>query len=179
VEAKTVTDGQLSQKEQDAITKTMFQDPDSVRGMLILAMWIVVLIMSLPSTPILTNVLLNPMPTPTLARYAQYTYLHSPTYLLNHHTSFRSRSELVASGITLNGFKFMAVRVDSEQVIGRKGQRGVFIIPTQQAILIAEVSQGHLFQRRCTDQQYDEPIQAAETSVVASKLAEYLTGVGY
>jgi len=49
-------------------------------------------------------------------------------------------SELVASGITLNGFKFMAVRVDSEQVIGRKGQRGVFIIPTQQAILIAEVS---------------------------------------
>jgi profilin len=73
----------------------------------------------------------------------------------------------------------MAVRVDSEQVIGRKGQRGVFIIPTQQAILIAEVSQGHLCTRRCTDQQYDEPIQAAETSVVASKLAEYLTGVGY
>jgi hypothetical protein len=26
-------DEQLSQKEQDAIVKTMFQDPDSVRGM--------------------------------------------------------------------------------------------------------------------------------------------------
>jgi len=30
---EVVADEQLSQKEQDAIVKTMFQDPDSVRGM--------------------------------------------------------------------------------------------------------------------------------------------------
>ena len=34
----------------------------------------------------------------------------------------------------------MAVRADSDEVIGRKGERGVFIIPTVQAILVAEVS---------------------------------------
>jgi profilin len=45
----------------------------------------------------------------------------------------------VANGITLHGFKFMAVRADSDEVIGRKGERGCFIIPTQQAILVAEV----------------------------------------
>jgi len=34
----------------------------------------------------------------------------------------------------------MAVRADADEVIGRKGERGCFIIPTQQAILVAEVS---------------------------------------
>jgi profilin len=33
----------------------------------------------------------------------------------------------------------MAVRAEAEEVIGRKGERGCFIIPTQQAILVAEV----------------------------------------
>jgi profilin len=33
----------------------------------------------------------------------------------------------------------MAVRVDPDEVIGRKGERGVFIIPTVQAIIVAEV----------------------------------------
>ena len=35
----------------------------------------------------------------------------------------------------------MAVRAEAEEVIGRKGERGCFIIPTQQAILVAEVCQ--------------------------------------
>lgn len=46
----------------------------------------------------------------------------------------------IAGGITLHGFKFMAVRADADEVIGRKGEKGVFILPTQQAILVAEVS---------------------------------------
>lgn len=33
----------------------------------------------------------------------------------------------------------MAVRAEAEEVIGRKGERGCFIIPTQQAFLVAEV----------------------------------------
>lgn len=33
----------------------------------------------------------------------------------------------------------MAVRAEAEEVIGRKGERGVFIVPTQQAILVCEV----------------------------------------
>jgi profilin len=47
---------------------------------------------------------------------------------------------VIAGGITLHGFKFMAVRAEPEEVIGRKGEKGCFIVPTQQAILVAEVS---------------------------------------
>lgn len=68
-----------------------------------------------------------------------------------------------ANGITLGGFKFMAISAVPEEVIGRKGERGVFIIPTTQAILVGE---------------YDAT-PAGDASVVVSKLAEYLKSVGY
>lgn len=34
----------------------------------------------------------------------------------------------------------MVIRADADEVIGRKGERGVFVIPTKQAILVGEVS---------------------------------------
>lgn len=44
----------------------------------------------------------------------------------------------------------MAVRAEAEEVIGRKGERGCFIIPTVQAILVAEVSSISILDRIAT-----------------------------
>lgn len=54
--------------------------------------------------------------------------------------SLHRRSLTPGSGITLGGFKFMTIQANPDEVIGRKGERGVFIIPTTQAILVGEVS---------------------------------------
>ncbi|KAK1921158.1 putative actin monomer binding protein [Papiliotrema laurentii] len=77
---------------------------------------------------------------------------------------FANPDEARAHGVTLAGFKFMVVKADAEEVIGRKGERGVFIIPTQQAILVAE---------------YEAPTQAGDANVIVSKLADYLKSVNY
>ncbi|KAK4684771.1 profilin, partial [Tremellales sp. Uapishka_1] len=69
-----------------------------------------------------------------------------------------------ANGIVVAGFKFMTIQATPDAVIGRKGEKGIFIIPTTQAILIAE---------------YDSPIPAGDANIIATKLAEYLKGVGY
>ncbi|OCF72371.1 profilin [Kwoniella mangroviensis CBS 8886] len=79
-------------------------------------------------------------------------------------TAFTQPDQVRANGITLNGFKFMTLRADADEVIGRKGERGVFIIPTNQAILVAE---------------YDAPTSAGEANVVVAKLADYLKSVNY
>ncbi|WRT63157.1 uncharacterized protein IL334_000060 [Kwoniella shivajii] len=79
-------------------------------------------------------------------------------------TAFTQPDQLRANGITLNGFKFMTIRADDEEVAGRKGERGVFIIPTNQAILVAE---------------YDAPTIAGDANVVVAKLADYLKSVNY
>ncbi|KAI9633284.1 profilin [Dioszegia hungarica] len=79
-------------------------------------------------------------------------------------TAFQKPDEARAGGITLSGFKFMTIKADDEEVVGRKGERGVFLIPTTQAILVAE---------------YDTPTPAGEANVVVSKLGDYLKSVGY
>ncbi|RSH78073.1 profilin, required for normal timing of actin polymerization in response to thermal stress [Apiotrichum porosum] len=78
-------------------------------------------------------------------------------------TAFASPDDVRANGITLGGFKFMAIQANPDEVIGRKGERGVFIIPTTQAILIGEY----------------EGTPAGDGNVVVSKLADYLKSVGY
>ncbi|RSH84044.1 profilin, required for normal timing of actin polymerization in response to thermal stress [Saitozyma podzolica] len=79
-------------------------------------------------------------------------------------TAFKDPGAAQGNGITLAGFKFMTIKAEPDEVIGRKGERGVFLVPTTQAILIAE---------------YDAPIQAADANIVVTKLADYLKGVGY
>ncbi|KAL1407305.1 profilin, required for normal timing of actin polymerization in response to thermal stress [Vanrija albida] len=78
-------------------------------------------------------------------------------------TAFGAPDSVQGSGITLNGFKFMTLRADADQVLGRKGERGVVIIPTTQAILVGE---------------YDGT-PAGDANVVVAKLADYLKSVGY
>ncbi|WVN87618.1 uncharacterized protein L203_102801 [Cryptococcus depauperatus CBS 7841] len=77
---------------------------------------------------------------------------------------FSQLDAVQANGITVNGFKFMTIQATQEEIIGRKGEKGVFIIPTKQAILVAE---------------YDAPINAGDANVVVTKLADYLKSVQY
>ncbi|KAK8844811.1 hypothetical protein IAR55_006661 [Kwoniella newhampshirensis] len=79
-------------------------------------------------------------------------------------TYFTNPDQVRGTGIVLNGFKFMTIQANPDEVIGRKGERGVFIFPTNQAILIAE---------------YDAPTSAGEANIVAAKLADYLKSVNY
>ncbi|WVQ94401.1 hypothetical protein IAU59_001480 [Kwoniella sp. CBS 9459] len=79
-------------------------------------------------------------------------------------TAFASPDQIRANGIILSGFKFMCIQATPDEVIGRKGERGVFIIPTTQAILVAE---------------YDAPVSAGEANVIVTKLADYLKSVSY
>ncbi|ORX35122.1 putative actin monomer binding protein [Kockovaella imperatae] len=79
-------------------------------------------------------------------------------------TLFKKPDEARASGITLAGFKFMCIKAEPEEVIGRKGERGVFVVPTTQAVIVGE---------------YEAPTQAGDANVVVTKLADYLKSVGY
>ncbi|OCF34571.1 profilin [Kwoniella heveanensis CBS 569] len=79
-------------------------------------------------------------------------------------TAFAQPDQIRANGITLSGFKFMCIQANPDEVIGRKGERGVFLIPTTQAILVAE---------------YDAPVSAGEANVIVTKLADYLKSVSY
>ncbi|CAK9787021.1 putative actin monomer binding protein [Cutaneotrichosporon oleaginosum] len=79
------------------------------------------------------------------------------------HTAFTDPDSVRANGITLGGFKFMTIQANTDEVIGRKGERGVFIIPTTQAILVAE---------------YDGT-PAGDANLIVTKLADYLKSVGY
>lgn len=77
--------------------------------------------------------------------------------------ALRARPLTPGNGITLAGFKFMTIQANPDEVIGRKGERGVFIIPTTQAILVGEY----------------EGTPAGDGNVVVAKLADYLKSVGY
>ncbi|BEI91554.1 uncharacterized protein CcaverHIS019_0403740 [Cutaneotrichosporon cavernicola] len=78
-------------------------------------------------------------------------------------TAFTDPDTVRGGGITLNGFKFMTIQANPDEVIGRKGERGVFLIPTTQAILVGEY----------------EGTPAGDGNVIVTKLADYLKGVGY
>ncbi|ORY23269.1 profilin [Naematelia encephala] len=79
-------------------------------------------------------------------------------------TLFTKPDEVRANGITLAGFKFMTIKAEPDEAIGRKGERGVFIVPTKQAILVGE---------------YEAPAQAGDANIVVTGLADYLKSVGY
>ncbi|KAF7369210.1 Profilin [Mycena venus] len=69
-----------------------------------------------------------------------------------------------ASGLHLAGVKFFTTKADERSIYGKKGGDGYVIVPTKQAILVAE---------------YTAPYQAPEAVGVAEPLADYLIGVGY
>jgi len=79
-------------------------------------------------------------------------------------TLFTNPGEAQSHGIQLGGTKFMTIKAEPDEVIGRKGDRGVFIVPTNLALLVAE---------------YEAPTPAGDASLVIGKLAAYLKSVNY
>ncbi|KAI8907027.1 profilin [Powellomyces hirtus] len=77
---------------------------------------------------------------------------------------FTDPSGLRASGIFIVGEKYMTLRADDRAIYGKKGQNGVCIAKTKQAIIIGV---------------YEAPVQAGETNKVVEGLADYLISVNY
>ncbi|KAF9491050.1 Profilin/allergen [Pleurotus eryngii] len=69
-----------------------------------------------------------------------------------------------ANGIRIAGVKYFVTSAEGGTVIGKKGEAGVFLVQTKQAILVAI---------------YTAPIQAGEASGIVLGLSDYLVGVGY
>ncbi|KAG9219951.1 hypothetical protein CCMSSC00406_0006864 [Pleurotus cornucopiae] len=71
---------------------------------------------------------------------------------------------VLAHGIRIAGVKYFVISAVDRTVIGKKGDAGVFLVQTKQAILVAI---------------YTAPTQAGETSSVVLGLSDYLISVGY
>ena len=77
---------------------------------------------------------------------------------------FDDASGLRASGIKLAGEKYMYLRNDEEMMCGKKGQGGVCIFKTGQAIMIGT---------------YNQDMSPANNTKEVGKMADYLKEVGY
>ncbi|KAG6878555.1 hypothetical protein C0992_007917 [Termitomyces sp. T32_za158] len=79
-------------------------------------------------------------------------------------SAVNSPNSALSNGLRLRGQKFFIVQTNDRSLYGKKQADGIVVVKTTQAILIAE---------------YDQPLQAAETTPVVEKLADYLISVGY
>ncbi|KAJ6482525.1 profilin [Mycena sanguinolenta] len=78
--------------------------------------------------------------------------------------AFGKLGDIQAHGVRLAGVKFFATRAEEKAIHGKKGGDGCIIVPTVQAILVAE---------------YTAPLQAPEVVPVVEGLADYLISVKY
>ncbi|KAI9348827.1 profilin [Pilaira anomala] len=79
-------------------------------------------------------------------------------------TGFSNPDAIRASGIHINGTKYLTLRADDRSIYGKKGATGVCIVKTTQAILVAL---------------YDDKIQPGACTKVVEDLADYLISVSY
>nr|P18322.3 RecName: Full=Profilin-P [Physarum polycephalum] len=77
---------------------------------------------------------------------------------------FKTPANVFASGITINGIKYMGIKGDSRSIYGKKGATGVATVITGQCILIGY---------------YNEKQQPGNAALVVEKLADYLIENGY
>eukprot|EP01091_Cochliopodium_minus_P016209 TRINITY_DN59_c0_g1_i3.p1 TRINITY_DN59_c0_g1~~TRINITY_DN59_c0_g1_i3.p1 ORF type:complete len:127 (-),score=26.36 TRINITY_DN59_c0_g1_i3:146-526(-) len=77
---------------------------------------------------------------------------------------FRDNFLFHSAGIVLEGTKYTFLRSQDRSVIGKKGQGGIHLTSTTNAIIIAI---------------YEAPTIPSEAAIVVEKLADYLIGVGY
>eukprot|EP00842_Homolaphlyctis_polyrhiza_P002316 jgi/Hompol1/3085/HPOL_003115-RA len=78
--------------------------------------------------------------------------------------AFNDASEIRANGLLVGGTKYIALRADDRSIYGKKGNDGVVLVKTKQAILVAE---------------YKEPVVPGEANKVVEQLADYLISVNY
>ncbi|KAF9028205.1 profilin, required for normal timing of actin polymerization in response to thermal stress [Haplosporangium bisporale] len=78
--------------------------------------------------------------------------------------AFTNSGDAFASGLYVEGKKFVVLNADDKLIRARQGATGIICAKTSQCVLIGY---------------YNENIQAGDCSVVVENLAEYLRGVGY
>jgi len=77
---------------------------------------------------------------------------------------FKTPANAFASGITVNGVKYLSVKADERSLYGKKGNGGVVIVKTGQAVVIGV---------------YDEKLQPGNAALIVEKLADYLIENSY
>eukprot|EP01121_Diplochlamys_sp_Union-15-3_P014647 TRINITY_DN4699_c0_g1_i1.p1 TRINITY_DN4699_c0_g1~~TRINITY_DN4699_c0_g1_i1.p1 ORF type:complete len:127 (-),score=16.48 TRINITY_DN4699_c0_g1_i1:15-395(-) len=77
---------------------------------------------------------------------------------------FTDPGPLRASGLFINGEKYLVLKADDRSIYGKKGTGGVVTVKTGQSILIGL---------------YNEKIQPGQCANVVEKLADYLIENGY
>eukprot|EP01123_Difflugia_compressa_P010740 TRINITY_DN3_c0_g2_i1.p1 TRINITY_DN3_c0_g2~~TRINITY_DN3_c0_g2_i1.p1 ORF type:complete len:127 (-),score=21.46 TRINITY_DN3_c0_g2_i1:198-578(-) len=77
---------------------------------------------------------------------------------------FNDPSPLRASGMFINGEKYLVLKADDRSIYGKKGTGGVVTVKTGGAVLIGL---------------YNEKIQPGQCANVVEKLADYLIESGY
>ena len=78
--------------------------------------------------------------------------------------AFKDSSSVLASGIFVEGNKYLSLKADDKSIYAKKGAGGVVIAKTSQCVLI-----GH----------YNETVQPGQATVTVEKLADYLRENGY
>ncbi|KAI7889314.1 profilin [Mucor mucedo] len=79
-------------------------------------------------------------------------------------SGFTKADHILASGIHINGTKYLTLSANERSIYGKKGSTGVCIVKTTQAVLVAL---------------YDDKIQPGACTKVVESLADYLISVGY
>ncbi|ORY99218.1 profilin [Syncephalastrum racemosum] len=77
---------------------------------------------------------------------------------------FKDSEKIRATGIHLEGAKYLTLRADERSIYAKKGADGLAIVKTTQAIIVAY---------------YKEGIQPGSCVKVVEGLADYLISVGY
>jgi len=77
---------------------------------------------------------------------------------------FKNPPDVFASGININGVRYMGIKGDERSLYGKKGAGGIVNVKTGQAIIIGI---------------YNESLQPGNAANVAEKLADYLLENGY
>ncbi|KAG2179163.1 hypothetical protein INT43_002013 [Umbelopsis isabellina] len=88
----------------------------------------------------------------------------TPTELQAIQQGFSDSSNLQANGVRINNVKYMFLRSDDRSIYGKKGNDGVVIVKTVQAILVGV---------------YDDKVTPGNATKVVEGLADYLISVNY
>ncbi|KAF9208342.1 hypothetical protein BGZ59_010702 [Podila verticillata] len=78
--------------------------------------------------------------------------------------AFANSGDAFASGLYIEGKKFVVLNADDKLIRARQGATGIICAKTNGCVLIGY---------------YNENVQAGDCSVIVENLAEYLRGVGY
>lgn len=78
--------------------------------------------------------------------------------------NFKNPSSFIASGVFVQGEKYMTLRADERSVYYKKGKDGGCLVKTNQAVILGL---------------YSDPVQPGQCTTVVEKLADYLLNSGY